>query len=263
MSSSPRNRGSTCVRRGSTTSWPCGPRSITGSRNKKTARPRRSAASRSQSNENVDPHDLDLRRFPVRVCDDDPFAVAERSAAERGAQALRESECGELDDPAVRHGEAAILFANSPRDARPGRELLGRELPRVLTLAQNLSPVRERPHLAEDAVADHAAHLWKEARLDSIEPTGHELRTLFRAGQRTRENQSELGCALRERLRHRATRGREGALFLSAIGALGVTADFKDRHRLSVGVYWRKGGLIGRPSLPLIRWRGCRSPERR
>src|SRR5205807_302363 len=180
-------------------------------------------------NENLDPHDLDLRWFPVRVCDNDPFAITEGSAVERGAKALRESQSGQLDDPAVRHGEDAILFADAYRDARPGRELLGRELPRIFALAEDLGPVRECPHLAEDPVADHAAHLRKEAWLDSIQPTGDQLCTLFRAGQRTRDDESEFRRAFREGCRHRATRGREGALFLSAIGALRVTADLEDR----------------------------------
>src|SRR5438309_4326568 len=231
MSSSLKNRGSTCARLGSTTSWLFGPRSITGSKSKKTARPRRSAASRAQSNGNLGPHDLDLRRFPVRVGDNDPFAITERSAVEGGAKALRESQSGQLDDPAVRHGEDAVLFADAYRDARPGRELVRRELPRIFALAEDLGPVRECPHLAEDPVADHAAHLRKEARLDSIQPTGDQLCTLFRAGQRTREDESEFWRAFREGCRHRATRGRERALFLSAIGALRVAADVEDRDR--------------------------------
>src|SRR5437660_9359301 len=179
MSSSLKNRGGTCARLGSTTSRLFGPRSITGSKSKKTARPRRSAASRSQSNENLDPHHLDLRRFPVRVCDNDPFAITERSAVEGGAKALRESQSGQLDDSALRHGEDAVLFADAYRDARPGRELVRRELPRIFALAEDLGPVRECPHLAEDPVADHAAHLRKEARLDSIQPAGDELSGLL------------------------------------------------------------------------------------
>src|SRR5712691_42 len=235
MSSSLRNRGSTCVRRGSTTLWPFGPRSTTGSKSKKTARPTRNAASRSPSNEDLDPHDLDLRWRAVRVCDNDPFAVAERNAVERRTKALRKSEGGELDDPAVRDGEDAILLPDAHRDARPGRELLGRELPRVFTLAKNFGPVRERPHLAEDPVADHPAHLRKEAWLDRIEPTGNELRAFFRVWQRAREHESELRQSFRERLRHRVTGGRERALLISAVGALGVTADLEDRHTPSVG----------------------------
>src|SRR2546426_4054452 len=101
MSSFLKNRGSTCVRRGSTTSWPCGPRSTIGSKSKKTARPTRNAASRSRSNENLDPHDLDLRRRAVRVRDHYPFEVAEGRAVERRAEPLRESKRGQFDDPAV------------------------------------------------------------------------------------------------------------------------------------------------------------------
>src|SRR5439155_6153507 len=230
MSSSRRNRASTCARRGSTTCSRCVRCWTIGSRSRTTAgRPRRSAASRSRWNE-LDPHSLDLRRCAFRVRDHHTFAVTERRAVERGAEPFRERDRGQLDDPAMRDREDTVLLTDAHRDTRPRRKLLGREFARVLALAQDLGPVRERAHLAEDSIADNAAHLREKARLDSIQPPGNKLCALFRARQRARQDEGKRGCALRERFRHRATGRGERALLVPALAALRMTPDLEERH---------------------------------
>src|SRR5438477_480270 len=82
--------------------------------------------------------------------------------------------------------EKAILLADAHRDTCPCCELLGRELARILALAQDLGPVGERAHLAEDAVADHATHLRQKPGLDPIEPTADRLGGLLGPRQRAR-----------------------------------------------------------------------------
>jgi hypothetical protein len=182
----------------------------------------------------LDPHDLELRRRALRVRDDDALAVTERRALERNPQPLCERDGGQLDDPAVRDRENAILLTDPHRDTRPCRELLGRECARVFALAQDLSPVRQGAHLAEDAIADHATHLRKETGLDSIRASRDELSRLLRTWKWARENEREGADLLRQDLRHFRSRPRERALLVSAVCALRVTADFKDRHTASL-----------------------------
>ena len=105
----------------------------------------------------------------------------------------------------------------------------------LLAFAQDLSPVCERPHLAEDAVADDAAHLWEEAGLNSIQATRDELRGLLRARERARENERVWCDAFGERPGHRATVRRQRALLIPAVGPLRVAADFEDRHATRLG----------------------------
>src|SRR4029079_5995359 len=141
-------------------------------------------------------------------------------------------------------------LADPHRDACPGRELLRREFPRVLPLAQDLGPVRESAHLTEDAISDGAAHLGEETRLRGVEPTADQLGGFFRAGQGTGKDEREWSGFLRQTLRHPPARGRERALLIAAIGPLRVTADLEDRHDRRLRGKGRRAA--SRPTSPAV-----------
>src|SRR5438309_3161399 len=105
----------------------------------------------------------------------------------------------------------------------------------VLALGKDGLPIVERAHLAEDAVADDAAHLREEARLDPVEASGDDLRGLLRARKRARKHERVFRRALRERFGHRASFWRERALVVLEISALGVAADLEEGHRSTLG----------------------------
>src|SRR2546430_1638385 len=88
--------------------------------------------------------------------------------------------------------ERALFLADPRRQACPCRQLFFGELARVLALTQDLGPVRERAHLAEYPVADHAAHLRQQAGVGRVETAGDELRGLLRAGEWAGKHQREL-----------------------------------------------------------------------
>src|SRR5207253_7269063 len=187
-------------------------------------------------------------------------AVAERPSLEPRAEALREGERGELDDPAMRHGEHALAIAHALRDPRPRLQLLRGERARVLALAKDAAPVRERVHLAEDAVADDAAHLGKEPGVDRVEPAGDELRGLLRSREGTREDQGELWRALSKRHGHRPARFGERALVVLRVRAFRVAADLDEGHRRDISPPRERGRLVVRR--PLLRLSGSAWPCR-
>src|SRR5439155_6637799 len=111
---------------------------------------------------------------------------------------------------------------------------LEREGSRVLALGEDGLPIVERAHLAEDAVADHAAHLRGKTRFDAVEPTGDQLRGLLRARERTREHERVFRRALRQGFAHRAPRQRERALVVLRIGALCMATNLEQGHRFEI-----------------------------
>src|SRR5439155_15466971 len=139
--------------------------------------------------------------------------------------------------------EDAILLSDAHRDAGPRRQLITRELSCILALAKHLSQVRERAHLPENTVADHAAHLRKEAGLHRVEPAGEELGCFLGTRQGTRDNKRELRGALRKRLRHRPSRQRK-CVFLPTIGPFGVTANLDHRHGPQTRSAQEEGRLV-------------------
>jgi len=71
---------------------------------------------------------LDRGRLTLRVCDPQTFAVSERRAPRSSPAASPSKDRGQIDDPAVRDREHALLLANARGDARPRRDLLVGEL---------------------------------------------------------------------------------------------------------------------------------------